>query len=1264
MNEPRKVFISYASEERDPVRQIKEVLDGAEGVDVWLDTERMRGGSHLRDEIEKALRETEVFVAVFGGHPRDGWAKEELSVALSIPEAGRPRIVPVVVSGHLSDDDGEPLTSDWPVWLTPFLYVDFRAGAANGTARQALLDGVGYEEIDLGESPYPGFGSYGPDRANDFLGREPEIAELIVRLEKHRFVVIVGASGSGKTSLARAGVVPRLQASGPRCWEVVDVSLPQRAGEADSDDWPPPPERGIRVLVVDEMDRLFVDRGPGIAEAFARRLAEAVADDASTWVLATLRADFMGEVSEVPTLRRLVEKAQFLLPKPEPDELRKAITQPASRHGARVETALVERLLSDYGQRPGSLPLLNETLRALWHRSTARTLTLATYQNELGGLEGALTTLADQAWDDIALEDRDVAREIFVRLALPRGFKGPKVSRAWPERALAAAPPDQVHRVVEALVAARLLRAEGDGTDRIIDVTHDTLFEAWPRLSGWLEQSSADLAALSSVVQAAADWVAHDEEDAYLHRGERLSVARALAERQAIGPVEQAFLDASSAAETARQEAEQRREDEARARRRRSKLLVGISAVAVFVAATVTRSWHAADAARDEAQVLQLAAEANRHVRSERDTSLLLAAEAVVRDANVEARGTLIDVLGATPLPVRVARTGHDAPMSLSAASSGSFVYVGTTDGRVQRIGDDSDAATIADPSTRPIEAVAELADGSVVALDDSGELTRTGSDGLSEVVTTFAGRPSGLAVDVSTENTVAVIDRNVIVIDAEGAQIARWALGQEDPGLLGRRPLVAVAPDGRIVVADGTHLSIGDPQRPAAGLVALPDLADGATSIAVDALQNRLAIGDDAGLVTMVQLTRGELAPTRLRMPDGGVFSLAFSPDGATLAGANDSGRIVIWNVAAAAVTLGPVEMRPPAAWAGRDDPSTTSYVGDLAFVADDTLVSLDREAVVWWNLEPAAGLITREWDVEPPAASPAVTTDGTVVILDEAGVVRVGEDDHDLGKNVTAVTTDGDQVVTATRDGAIRIEDELVVELDDEVGLLASTANGELLAASASQAFVITTTEPGGLVHRLDLGEEERVGAIAAAPGGDRVAVAVDGPDGPAVRTWQRVGEAYQPERILRGHTSRIDALVIDDRGWIFSGGDDRTIRVVDDRGELVQVLTGHGDGITSLAIDGDRVWAGTQNGEVHAWQQADGRYARLGEPLRIDASWVDVTDGSPGELVVATSSDVETWVVEPDQLIERACALAGRTLAEEEIDALGLDRPEACS
>lgn len=443
--------------------------------------------------------------------------------------------------------------------------------------------------------PYLGLVPYDVDDAEGFFGRETDIAECLGRLSQSGVLVVVGPSGSGKSSLVRAGVVPALQREGH---EVVVITPGEHPMESLSG------VRSVRttgapvVLVVDQAEEavtLCTDEAER-ADFFA-----AVARHAEVGrLIVVLRADRLGEVSAHPQFARLVERGLYLLKRMTTEQLRKAIEAPARQVGLLLEPGLVDVLVRDVEGEPGSLPLLSHALRQTWERREGSTLTVSGYQAS-GGIRGAVAQTAEAVFAEASGEQQSVLRDLLLRLVTPSPDGEPV--RARVPRRLVATDTDH-ERVIEILVRARLVTSDED----VVEIAHESLARAWPRLQGWLVDDIEGQRVWRHVVASADSWDALGRADSELYRGVRL--ARALEwrdrTRAALTPVETAFLAASETAhrsEIERAEAEARRAEQEAGRaareaeraeadatrlaglNRRLKVLVAGSAVLALLAA-------------------------------------------------------------------------------------------------------------------------------------------------------------------------------------------------------------------------------------------------------------------------------------------------------------------------------------------------------------------------------------------------------------------------------------------------------------------------------------------------------------------------------------------------------------------------------------------------------------------------------------------------------------------------------------------------------
>ena len=384
-----------------------------------------------------------------------------------------------------------------------------------------------------GECPYKGLAAYDVGDADVFFGRDQEVAECLERLRSTPLLVVAGPSGCGKSSLVRAGLLPALARGGRPAVVIVPGGDPDGAMSAALGG-----AEGTPVLVVDQFEALFtVTIDPDVARAFCRRITRYAEDQAP--VVICVRADHLTGLSVDTDFARLAEQGLHLVSPLAADRLREAIEQPAIQAGYRLEPGLVDLLVRDTEGEPGALPLLSHALVETWRRRDGHVLTVEGYRAS-GGIRGAVARSADRLYDNLPAEQRAMLRGILLRLVTP-SVDGDPVRCRVPTRSLIG--DRQREQVVALLVRARLVTAEAD----TVELAHEALARAWPRLQSWLDEDAAGLRILRHLATAAAGWDSLDRPDSELYRGARLDTAlewRATTQTD-LTDVETAFLDAS-----------------------------------------------------------------------------------------------------------------------------------------------------------------------------------------------------------------------------------------------------------------------------------------------------------------------------------------------------------------------------------------------------------------------------------------------------------------------------------------------------------------------------------------------------------------------------------------------------------------------------------------------------------------------------------------------------------------------------------------------
>jgi DNA-binding SARP family transcriptional activator/WD40 repeat protein len=524
--------------------------------------------------------------------------------------------------------------------------------------------------------PYLGLVPYDVEDADGFFGRVQEVSACLHRLADTGVLVVVGPSGSGKSSLVRAGVAASLRRDGRRVVVVTPGSRPTDALTVLPESGPTP------VLVVDQCEEAVSQCGD-LAEQTGFFAALADHADRGLLILA-LRADRLGEISSYPRIARLVERGLYLLTAMDESSLRAAIEGPARQAGLPLEPGLAELLVREVANEPGGLPLMSHALRETWVRREGHTLTVAGYRQS-GGIHAAVARSAEDVYGQLPAEQRPVLRELLLRLVTPTPGGAPERNRV-PRRLIST---DAVHeRVIELLVGARLVTTNEDA----VELAHESLVDAWPRLRDWLDEDVEGQRIRRHLLLVADTWEEMGCPDSELYRGVRLAQALEWRERgrPSLAPVEQAFLEASQGqVDTELRNAQQRADQEAASRHRARRLSVGLAIALVLTllaTALAVRYQQDADARAADAVAAGVLADANRlaalsATAGSLDLSLLLAAEAMHSANTPEAQDALLAVLLEHGRARRVLPVGQAESSALG--NGGRVLYVAQTNGVV-----------------------------------------------------------------------------------------------------------------------------------------------------------------------------------------------------------------------------------------------------------------------------------------------------------------------------------------------------------------------------------------------------------------------------------------------------------------------------------------------------------------------------------------------------------------------------------------------------
>ena len=687
-----------------------------------------------------------------------------------------------------------------------------------------------------GSNPYVGLRPFAEGDAAEFFGREPVIRDLVKAVGGHPLVTVAGASGSGKSSVVLAGLVPTLRRTG---WTAVTLApgddplrtlhdaLLEVATEAlpEGDAWAAVTHvarrAGRLVLVIDQFEECWTRASPAGRDAFLDVVVRAAeADDAAVRVVATVRADLLDRPLEHPRLGAHVAAGTHLLVAMTPEQLEEAIIAPAERAGVHFDEGVVAELLAGANAQPGSLPLLQFTLAELYDRRVDATVTRGA-QSSLGGMTGAVARRAEAVIAELGDETVGATRALFERL-VTAGGDGPDTRR----RARLGELSPAARSVAEAFVAARLLVVDRDHDSRepTVEVAHEALIDRWERLARWVDEDRAWLAQLQHLAGAARAWDDGGRSESELYRGARLEAALEAIEGEGreVTAVERAFLDAGRAARDSDREAA------ARSARRLRRLLagVGVALVVALVAGLLAvrqgdradRQATAARQAERAARVEALVGRAEALQATQRDAAALLAVEAFRLDGSPRTRSALLTMLTADDGLLDTRRFDADNGASGIVLPDGETAFLTGQDGRLRPY--DLDTGELGVPLTLVGQADEPFA--LLVPAADSRRLAQLERQ----------------STDTGDQTTIAIHEVASGAMVGDPFTVPGWV---EDAQLSadGRAIVVSIGTEARIERYD---LRTGERRASAPGLPADPDT--------VVVTGNALATGPDGALL------------------------------------------------------------------------------------------------------------------------------------------------------------------------------------------------------------------------------------------------------------------------------------------------------------------------------------------------------------------------------------------------------------------------------
>ncbi|WP_414585326.1 eIF2A-related protein [Scytonema sp. PCC 10023] len=1052
----------------------------------------------------------------------------------------------------------------------------------NTTELSPSWEDLGGLSGELPDCPYQGLSAFRQENADFFFGRQKFIASLVKAANSNPLVPVVGASGSGKSSVVFAGLIPRLQAAGnveiisfrpgKNPFDALAVALskycksvvqqqPEASGEANSRLAELEFEVNLRhdqtvlrhfieniinssgyrrlVLVADQFEELYTLAAQKERHSFLKSLLWAVRYVRAFTLVLTLRADFLGIVLDDQSMGKALQQYPPLLLTPmDSEELCDAIEKPALKMKVELEEGLTSKLINDVGNHPGRLPMLEFALAQLWSKQKNWYLTHKAYE-EIGGLEKALAKHADEVLKSLSAVEEQQAERVFIQLVRPG--EGTEDTRRVAIRTEVG---EENWDLVKRLADARLVVTGWDAAEEIetVEIVHEALIREWGTLREWITINREFRIWQERFKQDVRDWENSNQNPEALLQGTRLAVAEDWYKQRKdeLTPQARDFITASI---TWRKQQQQKQ-------RLRRKLtifgLTGVSLVALMLAGAAWWQWQ--NSAQSEVKAI-----------SESSTALFASNQKLdaliqaIRAKRKQQKLGMVDAETKNQVELVLRRAvygaveynrllGHNGEVKSAVFSpDGNIIASTSDDNSVKLWSKDGTLLRTLEGHRATVYKVAFSPDGQTLASASADKTTKLwNKDG--KLLATLEGHDAGVL------NVAFSPQGNTLASTSDDSSVKLWRVSGRVPVLLTtlkghKAPVEAVAfsPDGNTIASASADMTVKLWNKDGTLLTTLTRHKSIVWDVAISPNGNTIASASGDNTIKLWNKD-GKLLKT-LEGHQAPVSRIAFSPDGKTLASASWDNTVKLWNKDGTLLTT--LNGHGDRIWGVTFSPDSKT----LASVSGDKTIKL-------WKLDSA--LLT--------------TLRGH-----SAPVIGV------------AISSDGKAIASASADGTVKLwkqDSTLPVTLDHKAAVyrVVFSPDGNTIASVGLDSTVKLWNKNGTLLNTLK-GHKAGNWGVAFSPDGNTIASA--GLDS-TVKLWNKNGTLL---KTLEGHLQPIwDVAFSPDGEMIASASADNTVKLWNKNGSLLKTLEGHKAGVWGVAIspDGNTIASASDDKTVKLWKR----------------------------------------------------------------------------